>query len=103
MSANIYEVGDLVRCYGVFTDQDSVALDPTNVFFSYKNPAGTITTLTYGVDAALVKSGVGNYYVDITVPSALTATGTWYYRFYSTGTGQTANEALFVVPVTNFF
>lgn len=95
---NIYQVGDLVRCSGEFTDQAGTVLDPTDVFFSVKNPAGTITTYEYGVDVALVKDSTGNYHVDVDA----NATGIWYYRFYSTGTGQTAAEGLFTVPVTNF-
>lgn len=96
--SNLYEVGDLVRVYGTFTDQAGTAIDPTDVFFSFKNPSKTITTYKYGVDAKLVKSATGVYYVDINANNV----GIWYYRFYSTGTRQTANEGLFTVPVTNF-
>lgn len=98
MSSNIYDVGDLVRCTGTFTDQSGTALDPTAVYFSFKNPSEVTTTYQYGVDVQLVKSSTGIYYVDINANDV----GIWYYRFFSTGTGQTANEGLFTVPVTNF-
>ena len=95
---NTYDVGDLVRCFGKFTDQNGTVLDPTNVYFSFKNPAGTTTTYHYGVDAQLIKDSTGNYHVDVNA----NATGIWYYRFFSTGTGQTSSEGLFTIPVTNF-
>jgi hypothetical protein len=96
--ANLFEKGDLVRVTGTFTTPAGVATDPTAVLFSYQNPAGTTTTLTYGVDAALVKSSTGVYYVDVNASTE----GVWYYRFYSTGTGQTADEGTFTVKVSNF-
>jgi hypothetical protein len=100
--ANAYQIGDLVRVQGSFTTIAGVPTDPTAVFFSFKNPSQTITTYTYGVDAALVKDSTGVYHVDVSVPSTTAALGTWYYRFYSTGTGQTAAEDQFVVPTTAF-
>jgi hypothetical protein len=84
-----YHVGDLVRCAGAFTNAGGTAVDPTAVFAQYSNPAGSVTSLTYGTDAALVKASTGNYYVDINANAA----GYWRYRFYSTGTGQAASEA----------
>lgn len=92
-----YDYGDLVHCRGVFTTSAGVATDPTAVLFDYKTPAGVKTTLTYGVDASLVKSATGDYYVDVNANAA----GTWYYRFYSTGTGQSASEDSFCVNPTN--
>jgi len=91
--ANTYDTGDLVRVTGTFTTAAGVALDPTALYLKYKNPAGTVTTLTYGVDAAVVKDSTGVYHVDI---SATTA-GVWMYRWYSTGTGQAAEEHWFTV------
>jgi len=92
-----YDLGDLVRCSGAFTNSSGTAIDPTSVYFAYKNPAGTLTTLEYGVDGALVKDSTGNYHVDVSAASA----GTWFYRFYSTGTGQAADEGSFYVNPTN--
>lgn len=96
--ANFYQVGDLVRVTGTFTTLAGAATDPTSVFFSFKTPSGTTTTYTYGTDAQLVKSGVGIYYVDVSI----TEKGNWYYRFFSTGTGQTADEGYFSVPFSAF-
>lgn len=96
--ANHYQKGDLVRATGTFSDSDGVAQDPTAVFCKYTNPAGTTTTLEYGVDAALVKSATGIYYVDVDASTA----GAWRYRFYATGTGQSAAEAFFRVEASKF-
>lgn len=88
-----YVVGNVVRCSNTFTDIAGTEIDPTTVAFKVQNPAGTITTYTYPTDPQLVKDSVGNYHVDISADSE----GTWYYRFYSTGTGKAAFEGKFAV------
>lgn len=90
---SIYDKGDVVRCSGAFTDSDGVAQDPAAVFCEYRDPSGNVTDLEYGVDGELVKSAVGSYYVDVDADEV----GFWYYRFYSTGTGQAADEDVFRV------
>ena len=79
-----YRVGDLVRITGTWTNAAGTAVDPDAVVVSYKPPSGTTTTLTYGVDAEVVKDSTGVYHVDIDADE----TGTWGYKFQSTGTGQ---------------
>lgn len=96
--ANSYDVGQLVRCYGAFKDANGDNLDPTNVYFKFQDPSANETAYTYGTDAALVKDTTGDYHVDIDVDE----TGTWYYRFYSTGTGQAAAETNFIAKATEF-
>ncbi len=97
MSKNVYDVGDLVRCTATFATSGT-NVDPSAVTFKKKTPSGTTTTLTYGTDAALVKSAVGIYYVDVSATEA----GDWSYRFASTGTGQGAGESQFRVRPTLF-
>lgn len=96
--ANTYKKGGLVRCTGTFTDSSGDAIDPTSVFFSALSPGGTQTDYTYGTNAELVKSSTGVYYVDVNA----NASGDWYYRFYSTGSGQAANETRFVIQSSQF-
>jgi hypothetical protein len=91
--ANTHDKGDLVQCTGTWTDSAGVATDPTAVKFSFITPAGVQTNYVYGTDAALVKSSTCVYYVNI---SAATS-GMYQYRFYSTGTGQAAETAVFYV------
>lgn len=86
---NTYSLGDQVRTSVAFTQvSDSAAIDPDVVKMSFITPSGTVTTYVYGTDDEIVKSSTGNYYADI----SLTEKGTWYYRWFSTGTGQAATE-----------
>jgi hypothetical protein len=96
---NTYDVGDLVRCSGAFTNASGVAQDPSVVRFQVRTPGGAITSYTYGTDAALVREdSTGNYHVDVSASEV----GTWYYRWYSTGTGQAAGEEGFIVGESEF-
>ena len=97
-SINTYDIGDLVRCQGIFTDAASTVTDPAAITFKVKNPSGTTTTYVYGTDAQLVKDSTGTYYVDVSINSA----GVWYYRFASTGSGQAAGENYFRARSTYF-
>ncbi len=94
-----YDVGDLVKIRGVFTDGVTEgAVDPTKVYFRVKDPALNVTIYEYGEDVELVKDSTGNYHVDVDI----TMEGNWYGRFYSTGTGQAAGEQLIVVQPSHF-
>ena len=96
--ANFYQVGDLVRCQGTYTDINGLPIDPSNVFFSFKDPDDVITTYQFGIDSQLVKTSTGVYYCDVSI----TSVGTWWYRHYSTGIGQAADETSFVIPYSEF-
>lgn len=95
--ANEYDIGDLVRVSGAFTDRNGAALDPTVVSFKFKDPSDTTTTYVYSTHEELVKDGVGHYHANIDVDEA----GTWYYRWVSEGTGQAAEEGTFTVRIPN--
>ncbi len=86
-----YETGATVRITGTFKAA-SVAADPSAPTAKYKSPAGTVTTLVYPTDAALVKDGVGVYHFDIDVSEA----GTWRYRLSGTGSAKAAGEGTFI-------
>jgi hypothetical protein len=90
---NQYSMGDLVRCSASFATSAGTPMDPSAVLFQVRDAAGIATTYTYGTDAQLVRSATGNYYVDVNANRV----GTWHYRFYSTGTGQAADEGSFRV------
>ncbi len=83
-----YNLGDRIRCEGEVSQADVGNIDPTTVKAWHCNPNGTVTTLTYGVDAAIIKSAVGVYYFDLDADIA----GEWFYGFYSTGTGKAASS-----------
>lgn len=96
--ANTYDKGDLVRVAAVFTNTAGTAIDPTAVLFQFRGPGVDTTDYTYGTDTELVKDSTGNYHVDINA----NASGKWYYRFYATGTGQSADEDYFAVARSKF-
>jgi hypothetical protein len=91
-----YDLGDVVRLTGTFTNSAGAAADPTTVTFSYTDPNGTTTTLVYLTDAALVKDSTGVYHVDI----AASIEGIWRWRWLSTGTGAASTEGQFAVVRT---
>jgi hypothetical protein len=88
--------GQAVRVQAEFRDKITGALvDPTDVYFQYKSQAlGVPTTLHYGVDLALVRTGTGQYYSDIDTNPA---DGLWTHRFYSTGSYASAQDGEFFV------
>ena len=93
MAITIYDKGDLAKLVGRFTDVDEVATDPAVIHFTLTDPDGNATSYLYGTDAQLIKESTGVYYVLWDCQTV----GTYNYRFYSTGAGQTAGEERFVV------
>lgn len=92
--ATTYDIGDKPRISVTFTDLTGSVGDPTGVTLRVKPPRGAASTLfTYGVDAALVRSGVGTYYLDYQIFTE----GRHEYRWEGTGALQTANEGVFDV------
>ena len=91
-----YTIGQLVHCSAEFQAYINSVLtyvDPDVVMFKYKRPGLDPVTYVYGIDAELVKTDVGKYYVDLDAQHA----GTWYYKFWSTGDYQAAQQAEFTV------
>lgn len=92
-------MGSTVICEFEFRNPVNDALvDPSSVFAAVKNPNGTITIYTYGVDIALEKTAVGQYLVNVNA----NLPGTWHYRGYSTGTYKGSNEDSFEVNASEF-
>lgn len=88
-----YYRGSVVRITGTFTNLTGAAIDPTDVFFSYKDPSGTVVTKHYGADSQPLRSATGIYTYDIQADIS----GIYTYKFYSTGTGKAAVEAVFMI------
>lgn len=89
---NNYDVGDRVRLSAEFT-VSGADTDPTAVTLQIKDPSGTVTTLTYGTDAALKRDSEGKFYYDLDI----TMHGTWVYRFAGTETAAAAEERVLYV------
>lgn len=98
MSVPSFDVGDSIRCQGLFRNLSGDLVDPTGVVFKLRTPAGTTTTYTYGTDVQLVKSTTGTYYADVTI----TESGPHWYRFAGTGAATAAEEARFDVDLSRF-
>ncbi len=96
--SNIYDIGDRVRVSASFSDEGAAPSDPSPVRLRYRDPAGTVTTLVYGTDSALVRDGVGAYHADLDADAA----GTWYYRAEGEATPQASGEARFRVRGSAF-
>ena len=99
---NSYDLGDRIEIYNTatpFQNAAGTAFDPNIVRFKVKNPAGTTTTYTYGVDAQVTKNATGDYTCTIDVDSS----GSWYYRIEGEQTGgenRGADEGSFYVKGT---
>lgn len=88
--ANTYDIGDVVRISGAFT-QSATPIDPSTVTLKVQKPDATPDTYTY--PATMTKDSTGNYHVDI----AITQQGTYRYRWTSTGGGAASEENWFQV------
>lgn len=86
-------VGTLIPLPVPLTDLDGTLTDPTTLVFLVErsSPAGAIQTYTFGVDAAVVRDGVGLYHLEYLVESS----GTYIWRAVATGTVQRAVEGSF--------
>lgn len=87
---NVYDVGDVIRLRGSFTNSAEAAVDPTSVTLQYRRLEANVasyTTLVYGVDS-VVKAGTGEYYHD----AAFTQEGEWRFRWNGFGANAAAGE-----------
>ena len=98
MAVNSYDYGDLVRTSAVFTDIFGVLQDPDQVLIQVRAPDKTIIEYEYLVDVTVVRDSAGNYHFDVDCNAA----GIWWYRWYSTGEGQAADEDYFKVRPSQF-
>lgn len=94
---NHYDLGDVVELEATFTDDDGELADPTTITLKIKDPSANVTTLTYAA-AELTRESMGVYYYNLTIDEA----GMWYYRWISTGTPATAEEACFYCRASQF-
>lgn len=108
MSVNAYDKGDQVRVTGTWTNASNSIANPISsasadsVILKVKNPSGSTSTFTYGASGSSTVqqsgSSAGIYYADV----SLSASGTWFFRFYSTGTNPAADETQVMVKHSAF-
>lgn len=94
-----YDVGDVVRITGVYTDTGALLQDPDTVHFHYDTPTSTApstqqrTGATTGTVNGITRASSGTFFFDITT----TGRGLYEGRFKSTGTVTAAGETWFSV------
>lgn len=88
-----YDIGDAPTLQAIFQDRNGANIDPDEVFFSLRNPLGAENKLTFGTDLDLKNPAPGVYEVEVNIYLS----GYWYYRWFSTGDGQAAEEGRFYV------
>lgn len=95
-----YDIGDLVRITGTFTNAGGTAIDPSGtVLFTVVKPDNVTTVYTYGSGTDVVKASTGVYYVD--VPASIA--GRYHWRSAATGAvGTGADETWFDVGPSSF-
>ena len=96
MSANIYELGNVVILSAQFVaSRPTVPADPSSIKCRVLDPTGTEK---YYVGGQLTRTGVGAYYV----PVLPTIVGTWSYRWEGTGAVVAAHDNTFIVSSSSF-
>lgn len=89
-----YDIGDEILLSATFRDADTLALtDPENVFIKVQKPDTTSEIFQYNVDPELGRLSQGAY----TLFYLPDQSGTWRYRWYTTGTLKVAEEGVFYV------
>jgi hypothetical protein len=88
-----YLVGEAARISLRVADIDGATADPGTLKLKVKAPGGAVTTLTYGVDADVMRDGLGQFHADIVLPAA----GQWAYRWELTAPNTGAAEGVIVV------
>ena len=91
VKASTYDVGDVVRLWGEWTDTGGSPIVPVTPRFLVQAPDKTVTT--YTTANGVTANSTTEYFVDITITDG----GRWRYRCESTGNTQAASESWFKV------
>lgn len=83
----VYEIGDQVGLAVQFGSEED-PVDPSRVVISVKDPDGRTAQLTFGSDAAVLRTSPGAYQVVVVA----TIPGRWQYRFVGYGRGMRAEH-----------
>lgn len=89
-----YQAGDTYLARIAIRDGDANPVDPDTLTLNVREPGGTVTTYEYGVDAIIVRDGVGVFHADI----PLTATGMWVIEWATTNEGEVEGVQVYVAP-----
>lgn len=88
---HIYSLGALPKLSAIFSIVGGGLIDPTTVACEIEKPDGTILPFVYITDPEIVRDSLGTFHMFVDADQS----GMWKYRWFSTGTGQTANMRQF--------
>jgi len=88
---NRFRLGNEIRVEGEFTNALNALIDPDVVKLNILSPSGLLTKLTY--PTGITKTSTGRYFSLIDG----NFTGTWSYYWFSTGSGQAAEQKNFEI------
>lgn len=91
-----YDIDQTVRMWANFY-VDEIPTDPTTITLKVQDPSGNEATYTYA-GGTVTRHSVGVYYKDLTIDES----GTWYYKYTSTGAVGSADERSFSVDTSEF-
>lgn len=94
MTITVYEVGDVVRLNGTFTNVAGTLADPSGLVLRVLPPNGTLESSTLGTGTAIVDgTGTGYFYSDYTIAQI----GRHYYWWVASGAVATVEGGEFEV------
>lgn len=97
-SINRYLIGNTTHISVAFTDASTnLYTDPTTVTLTVEDPAGVKTAYVYGVAVGLVRTALGQYYMNIPLAIA----GMWRFRWDGGGVLPTAGETALSVAASS--
>lgn len=88
-----YQIGSGATLACTFTNQAGAVADPGVVTFTLRQPDGTVTTYTYGIDSELTRTGVGIFTVDL----VFTQSGRHRYRFAGSSSNASVGPGTLIV------
>lgn len=93
-----YTVGEVAVISLRATDLAGAAVDPGSITLKIRPPLGAVVAHAYGATATVVRDGTGRYSAQI----ALTAAGTWAYRWELTTPNAGAADGVIHVQKSRF-
>lgn len=88
---NTYQIGDSVTLTASIAATSGGMVDPTSLFLQLRWPTGSVAAWGY---PDFTKVATGHYTFNV---NCLNLSGNYYYRWFSTGSGQAAEQAVFEV------
>lgn len=88
-----FKFGEAARLSVAITEIAGTPFDPAALRLLVRDPSGTLTTYTYGIDAEIVREAAGRYRCDLVLPIA----GMWFYRWESDAPNPGADEGRLAV------